>query len=52
MGLTSLQMIFITPREAANLWGSRVYKMSGMTYLWNDGQCESGRMDDRHANAD
>ncbi|WWD20713.1 hypothetical protein CI109_105189 [Kwoniella shandongensis] len=32
------EIIFITPFEAMKLWGPRVYKMDGMTFLFNDGQ--------------
>ncbi|EIW69813.1 hypothetical protein TREMEDRAFT_61582 [Tremella mesenterica DSM 1558] len=32
------EIIFVSPYEAAQLWGNRVYRMSGMTWLWNDGQ--------------
>ncbi|KAK4688610.1 hypothetical protein P7C73_g1504, partial [Tremellales sp. Uapishka_1] len=32
------EIIFITPLRATQLWGPRVYKMKGMTWLFNDGQ--------------
>lgn len=35
------EIIFITPAEAARLWGPRVQKMAGATWIFNDGQCES-----------
>jgi len=33
------EIIFISAYEGAKLWGPRVYKMDGSTWLWNDGQC-------------
>lgn len=33
------ELKFITPLEATELWGNRVFKMDGMTWLWNDPQC-------------
>ncbi|WVQ85943.1 hypothetical protein IAT38_008111 [Cryptococcus sp. DSM 104549] len=32
------EIIYITPTEAAKLWGPRVYRMDGTTFLFNDGQ--------------
>ncbi|WWD07339.1 hypothetical protein V865_005437 [Kwoniella europaea PYCC6329] len=32
------EIIFISPFEAMKLWGPRVWKMDGMTFLFNDGQ--------------
>lgn len=34
------EIIFMTPAEAHELWGNNVERMRGMTWLWNDGQCE------------
>lgn len=34
------EIIFISAYEAVKLWGPRVYKMEGTTWLWNDGQCK------------
>lgn len=39
--LTIAQIRFITPLQAMKLWGSRVLKFDGMSWLINDGQCES-----------
>lgn len=38
--LTTRKIKFVTPYQAVHMWGPRVYKMSGMTWLFNDGQCE------------
>jgi hypothetical protein len=38
--VADMQIIFITPTEAAELWGPRVLRMGGMTWLFNDGQCK------------
>ncbi|EAL23116.1 hypothetical protein CNBA6410 [Cryptococcus deneoformans B-3501A] len=32
------EILYITSRDAAKLWGTRVYRMDGMTFLFNDGQ--------------
>ncbi|WRT70692.1 uncharacterized protein IL334_007690 [Kwoniella shivajii] len=32
------EIIFISPFEAMKLWGPRVWKMDGMSFLFNDGQ--------------
>ncbi|WWC92261.1 uncharacterized protein L201_007215 [Kwoniella dendrophila CBS 6074] len=32
------EIIYISPFEAMKLWGPRVWKMDGMTFLFNDGQ--------------
>nr|XP_019007353.1 uncharacterized protein I206_07919 [Kwoniella pini CBS 10737]OCF46134.1 hypothetical protein I206_07919 [Kwoniella pini CBS 10737] len=32
------EIVFISPFEAMKLWGPRVWKMDGMTFLFNDGQ--------------
>ncbi|WWC65051.1 uncharacterized protein I303_107665 [Kwoniella dejecticola CBS 10117] len=32
------EIIFISPFKAMKLWGPRVWKMDGMTFLFNDGQ--------------
>lgn len=34
------EIIFRTPREAHEMWGENVYRMRGMTWILNDGQCE------------
>lgn len=33
------EIIFRTPEEAYELWGDNVYRMRGMSYIWNDGNC-------------
>ena len=35
------ELVFITPAEARKKWGDRVWEMEGVTWLFNDGQCES-----------
>lgn len=37
---TGEELKFISPVEAEELWGDRVWRMDGMTWLFNDGQCE------------
>ncbi|ODN99466.1 hypothetical protein L198_03310 [Cryptococcus wingfieldii CBS 7118] len=32
------EIIYISPMDAAKLWGPRVYRMDGTTFLFNDGQ--------------
>lgn len=32
------EILYIAPTDAAKLWGPRVYRMDGMTFLFNDGQ--------------
>lgn len=34
------EILFITPKEAYEKWGNEVYHLEGMTWLFNDGQCE------------
>lgn len=34
------ELLFVSPKEAAGKWGDNVYEMSGMTWLFNDGQCK------------
>lgn len=34
------EIVYISPTEALALWGDNVMRMEGMSYLWNDGQCE------------
>ncbi len=38
---TGGEIIFIQADEAHRLWGDNVYRMRGMTWLWNDGNCGS-----------
>jgi hypothetical protein len=35
------ELMFITPGQARKKWGDRVWEMEGVTWLFNDGQCES-----------
>ena len=30
----------ISVKDAKDLWGDRIWAMEGMTWLFNDGQCE------------
>ncbi len=39
---TGEEFKFLTLAEARDLWEDRVWEMDGMTWLFNDGQCESG----------
>ena len=34
------EILFVSPYQAGQLWGNRVYRIPGTTWLWNDGQCE------------
>lgn len=36
------EIVFIHPEKALALWGDNVMRMEGVSYLWNDGQCELG----------
>jgi hypothetical protein len=38
--MADCQIVFIKPYEAMKLWGPRVLRLDGMTWLVNDGQCE------------
>ncbi len=37
---TGKELRYITPEKAAELWEDRIWVMDGMTWLFNDGQCE------------
>jgi hypothetical protein len=37
---TGNELQFISVRDAKELWGDRIWAMEGMTWLFNDGQCE------------
>lgn len=38
---TGEEIKFISASEAAKLWDDRVQRISGLTWLFNDGQCAS-----------
>lgn len=35
------EIVFIKPEKALEMWGDNIMRMEGVSYLWNDGQCES-----------
>lgn len=35
------ELKMITPAQAREKWGDRIWEMEGVTWLFNDGQCES-----------
>jgi hypothetical protein len=37
---TGEEIKFINAKEAADMWDNRVEQISGLTWLFNDGQCE------------
>ncbi|KAJ9110110.1 hypothetical protein QFC19_001781 [Naganishia cerealis] len=40
---TGKELMFISVREAKDLWGDRIWAMEGMTWLFNDGQYQAWR---------
>jgi hypothetical protein len=41
------ELMFITPKEARKKWGDRIWEMEGVTWLFNDGQCQFDTRYDR-----
>jgi hypothetical protein len=37
---TGEELKFISMNDAKELWADRIWEMDGMTWLFNDGQCE------------
>ena len=37
---TGDELRMISVKDAKDLWGDRIWAMEGMTWLFNDGQCE------------
>jgi hypothetical protein len=37
---TGEELKYISMDDAKKLWGDRIWEMDGMTWLFNDGQCE------------
>ncbi len=37
---TGEELKYISTKEARDMWEDRIWEMDGMTWLFNDGQCE------------